>query len=127
MAFYETTMIIRPDLTGQQAEQVGTKYAGVIKDAKGKLVKTENWGLRTLAYRVKKHRKGHYVMLGFEAKGDVVSELERQLKISDDVLRFLTVRVEELTKDPSPMLQAKNRQDRFANEGDDLDTPKFDA
>lgn len=117
MAFYETTMIVRPDLTNQQAEQIGAKYAEVIKERKGSVIKTENWGLRTLAYRVKKHRKGHYIMLGYDSNGDTVEELERQLRIADDVIRFMSVRVEEMDKNPSPMMQQKSRSDRFNREG----------
>ena len=112
MAFYETTFIVRPDLTPQQAEQLGTKFADVITEKKGKLIKSESWGLRNLAYRVKKHRKGHYVMLGFDANGAVVDELERQMRLSDDVIRFLSVRVEELTKEPSAMMLQRGRPDR---------------
>lgn len=119
MAFYETTMIIRPDLSNQQAEQIGTRYADLVKEKSGNVIKTENWGLRTLAYRVKKHRKGHYVMLGFDATGEVVDELERQLRISDDIIRYLSVRVDAMTAEPSVMMQAKNRVSRDGEDGEE--------
>lgn len=110
--FYETTFIVRPDLTGQQAEQIGERIAKTIEGKDGKTIKTENWGLRTLAYRLNKHRKGHYIMVGYQANGAAVDEVERQLRLSDDVIRFLTVRVEELTKEPSAMMNQKARSER---------------
>lgn len=110
MAFYESTFIVRPDLNSQQAEQIGEKLAKAAEGKEAKIIKSEYWGLRTLAYRVKKHRKGHYVMVGYEANGAAaIDEVERQARLSDDVIRFLTVRVEELSKDPSPMMNQKAR------------------
>lgn len=109
MAFYEVTYIVRPDATSAQVEQIAKKYADLTNEKGGKVIKTENWGLRTLAYRVHKHRKGFYTMLGMEADGVIVSELERQMRINDDVIRFLTVKVDELTKAPSIQMAAAKR------------------
>ncbi len=112
MAFYEIVFIIRPDVSTQQAEAVASKLADVAVAKGGKVIKTEQWGLRTLAYRIKKHRKGYYVLLGVSGSGDVVSEIERQVTISDDIIRHLVVRVDELTKEPSVQMQFKARADR---------------
>ncbi|MCP4355816.1 MAG: 30S ribosomal protein S6 [Proteobacteria bacterium] len=117
MAFYENVMIIRPDLTSQQAEAIGKKFAEVVDANGGKMIKTENWKLRTLAYRIKKHKKGHYIMLGFEGTGDTVNELERQQKFADDLLRFLTIKVEELTKEESVMTIQRPTRERTFNKG----------
>lgn len=112
MALYENVMIIRPDLTAQQAEAIAKKLAGVVEANEGKMIKTENWKLRTLAYRIKKHKKGHYIMLGFEGTGATINELERQQKYADDILRFLTIKVDELSKDPSIMTTQKPMRER---------------
>lgn len=107
MAFYEFTFIVRPDVASNHPEQLAKKYAEVIKKEGGKILKTEQWGLRSLAYRLNKHRKGYYTMFGMEANGKVLNELERQLRISDDVIRFLSIKVEEMTKEPSIMMNPK--------------------
>ena len=112
MAFYENVMIIRPDVTPAQVEGIANKFAEVIEANEGKIIKKENWKLRTLAYRIKKHKKGYYFMLGFEGTGATVNEVERQQKFADDVLRFLTVKVEELTAEPSVMMIQKPVRER---------------
>lgn len=112
MAFYETTFIVRPDLTSQQAEQVGEKFSALIAEYKGKIIKTENWGLRTLAYRLNKHRKGHYIYFGYEANtsSGLIDKMETLMQQSDDVIRFLTIRVDEVTKEPTAMMAATERR-----------------
>jgi small subunit ribosomal protein S6 len=112
MAFYEVVFIIRPDVSTQQAEAVATKLADVAVAKGGKVVKSEQWGLRTLAYRINKHRKGYYVFLGLSGSGEMVAELERQVTISDDIIRHLVVRVDEMTKEPTVQMQYKARTDR---------------
>lgn len=112
MAFYEVVFIIRPDVSTQQAEAVTGKLTEVATNKGGKVIKSEQWGLRTLAYRIKKHRKGYYVFLGLSGSGDMVAELERQVTISDDIIRHLVVRVDEMTKEPTVQLQYKARTDR---------------
>lgn len=110
MAFYEVTYIIRPDVPTTTVDAVAAKMADVVKKHKGKLVKSEQWGLRTLAYSIKKHRKGYYTMLGISMNGaEGINDLEYQLKLSDDVIRFMTVKVDEISKEPSAILKAKNR------------------
>lgn len=111
MAFYELVFITRPDVSNTQVENVTKKFADLIKAQGGKVAKTEQWGLKTLAYRVKKHRKGYYTMFAMEANGTVVNEVERQMRISDDVIRFLTVRVEEISEEPSVQMTASKRKE----------------
>ncbi len=119
MAFYELTYIIRPDVPTTTVDAVATKIADILKKYKGKVVKTEQWGLRTMAYAIKKHRKGYYTLMGLHMQAaDMVqaglADLEYQLKLSDDVIRFLTVSVDDISKEPSAMLKAKNRADEAA-------------
>jgi small subunit ribosomal protein S6 len=86
-------------------------YAGVIGEHGGEVTKNEYWGLRNLAYRVKKNRKGHYLHLNFKAGGDVITELERQEELSDDVIRYMTVRVDELEDGPSVLMQVRSSRE----------------
>jgi small subunit ribosomal protein S6 len=94
MALYEHMLIARQDISAQAVDALATHLKTIIETEGGKVEKQEYWGLRTLAYRIKKNRKGHYVLLNLNAPANAISELERQLKINEDVLRFLTVRVE---------------------------------
>jgi small subunit ribosomal protein S6 len=82
-------------------------FSNIISSGGGSIVKTEYWGLRSLAYDIKKNRKGHYVMLGVDAPYDVVKEMERRMKLSEDVLRNLTIKVEEMTSEPSVMVNSR--------------------
>lgn len=110
MAFYEFTTIIRPDVPTTTVDAVATKVADLVKKHKGKVVKTEQWGLRTLAYAISKHRKGYYTLHGLQLNdAAAVNELEYAMKLSDDVIRFLTVKVDEISKEPSAILKAKAR------------------
>lgn len=120
-AFYETTFIVRPDLTSQQAEQIGEKFTSLIGESKGEVLKNENWGLRTLAYRLNKHRKGHYIHLGFQAPtaSGIIDKMETLMQQSDDVIRFLTIRVDEISKEPTAMMAPERKSTRPAK--------KFDA
>ena len=94
MALYEHLLIARQDISAQQVDALATHLKTIVEGQDGKVEKQEYWGLRGLAYRIKKNRKGHYVLLNINAPAKAVIELERQLKINEDVLRFLTVRVE---------------------------------
>lgn len=111
MAFYEHVFIARQDATPQQVEALATQFAGIIAAQGGKVLKTESWGLRNLTYKMNKNRKGHYVLMNIEAPGQAVHELERNLRISEDILRYMTVRVDELEAGPSAMLRKSD--DRF--------------
>lgn len=101
MALYEHLLIARQDISAQAVDALATHLKTIIEGAGGSVVKQEYWGLRSLAYRIKKNRKGHYVLLNIDAPAHAVIELERQLKINEDVLRFLTVKVESFDQGPS--------------------------
>lgn len=119
MALYEHTVIARPDLSAQQAQTLGETFTQLVKDQGGDVPKLEYWGLRNLAYRIKKSRKGHYLHLNIEAPAAAIAELERTERIHEDVLRYLTVKVDALEEGPSAVMQAKanrderGRRDRF--------------
>lgn len=123
---YEHTIIARQDLSPQQAQALAETYAGVIGEHGGEVTKNEYWGLRNLAYRIKKNRKGHYLHLNFKAGGDVITELERQEELSDDVIRYLTVRVDQLDDNPSILMQVRSsREERSRrDEGGRHDGPR---
>jgi len=119
MPLYEHTVIARPDLSAQQAQALADQFGTVLTEQGGTVAKVEYWGLRNLSYRVKKNRKGHYLHLNIDAPASAMSELERTQRINEDVLRYLTVRVEEHEEGPSAVMQAKSsreergRRDRF--------------
>ncbi|WP_066812771.1 30S ribosomal protein S6 [Sphingomonas asaccharolytica] len=111
MALYEHVFLARQDLAQAQVDALAEAATKIIEDNQGKVVKTETWGLRSLAYRIAKNRKAHYVMLEIDAPGSVVAELERQTQINEDVIRYMTVKVDELETGPSVMMR-KNERDR---------------
>lgn len=104
MALYETTIILRPDLAHTDVEKIAGNFEDVIKTG-GKTIKKEFWGLKDLAYKIKKSKKGHYVHFGYEANNEAVSELRRKLGISEDVIRDLTIKVEKISKEPTEFEQ----------------------
>ena len=110
MAFYEHVVITRPDISPAQVETFVEELSGFLKEKGAKVGKTEYWGLRNLSYPIKKQRKGHYSLLNIDGPADAVHELERRLRISDDVMRYMTIRVEELSEEPSPVLSRKDRR-----------------
>jgi small subunit ribosomal protein S6 len=112
MPFYENVFIARQDISSTQAETLTEQFATLIGEQGGKVTKKEQWGLRNIAYRINKNRKGHYVLMNIEAPAAAVIEMERQMRISEDVLRYLTVRVDALEEGPSAMLQSRSRDDR---------------
>ncbi|GAB6853594.1 30S ribosomal protein S6 [Asaia astilbis] len=114
MPLYESVLIARNDISQAQVETLVEQIETLLTQDGGSIEKREFWGLRSLAYRIKKNRKGHYVLLGLNARPDQIRELERQLSLNEDVLRVLTLRVEEITQDPSPVLSRKgdDRGDR---------------
>ena len=119
MALYEHVFLARQDLAQAQVDALAENASRIITENNGRVVKTENWGLRTLAYRIAKNRKAHYVMLEIDAPGDVVAELERQTQINEDVIRYMTVRVDALEEGPSAMMrkQERDRERRGDREG----------
>ncbi|MEQ9123142.1 MAG: 30S ribosomal protein S6, partial [Alphaproteobacteria bacterium] len=112
MAYYENVFVARQDMSPAQVEALADSYSALVEEAGGKVLKREHWGLKTLAYRIKKNRKGHYVMLDVEAEAASVLELERQMRLSEDIIRFMTIRVEEVPEGPSPMMARRDRDDR---------------
>lgn len=107
MPLYETVLIARNDISQQQVDAIIDGVVAQIEADGGSVQKREYWGLRTLAYRIKKNRKGHYVLLGVDTKSETLKEIERQLAINEDILRLLTLRVEEIDEAPSPVLSRK--------------------
>ena len=109
MALYELTYIVRPDVPTTQVEAVLGRISDMVKKHKGKVVKTEQWGLRTLAYPIKKHSRGYYTYLGLNMDGEGITDMERSMELSNDIIRYLTVKVDDLNKESTPMMKAKNR------------------
>ena len=112
MAFYEHVLIARPEISPQQVETLIEEIKKTITDQGGHVGKTEYWGLRNLTYRIRKNRKGHYALINIDAPAAAVHELERLIKINEDVMRFKTIRVEELDEEPSPILARRDREER---------------
>ncbi|CUA95656.1 30S ribosomal protein S6 [Pannonibacter indicus] len=112
MPLYEHVFLARQDISTQQVEQLVEQYKGLIEANGGKVGKIENWGLRALAYRVKKNRKAHYTLMNIEAPHAAVAEMERQMGINEDILRFMTLKVESHDDEPSAMMQKRDRDDR---------------
>lgn len=110
MALYEHMLIARQDISAQQVDALATHLKTIIKNEGGKVEKQEYWGLRTLAYRIKKNRKGHYVLLNIDAPGTAIFELERQLKINEDVLRYITIRVDAFEQSNSGRKRERERE-----------------
>lgn len=117
MALYEHVFLARQDLAQAQVDALAENATKIIEENEGKVVKTETWGLRSLAYRIAKNRKAHYVMLEIDAPGAVVAELERQTAINEDVIRYMTVRVDEHEQGPSVMMRKSERSDRRGGSG----------
>lgn len=112
MPLYEHVFLARQDVTAQQVETMVETYKGVIEAGGGTIEKIESWGVKSLAYRIKKNRKAHFTLLNISAPPAALAEMERQMQISEDVLRFMTIRVEQLEAEPSAMMQKRDRDDR---------------
>jgi small subunit ribosomal protein S6 len=112
MPLYEHVFLVRQDVSPQQVDALTETYKALIAENGGEVGKTEYWGLKSLAYRVKKNRKGHYTLMNIEAPSAAVAEMERQMGLSDDVIRFLTLKVDELEAGPSAMVRSRGRDDR---------------
>lgn len=110
MPNYETVLIARQDVSATQVESLADQFEGFLTAEGGEIARREYWGLRNLAYRIKKNRKGHYVLLNFSAPASAVHEMERNMRLSDDVLRFMTVRTEELPEGASIVMQRKDER-----------------
>ena len=110
MAYYESVLVFRQDLTEPQVKEKAAKFTEIIKEMGGDVKSTEFWGLKNLAYVIRKNRKAHYVMLNIELPGDKITELERRSRIDEDVIRFLNIRVKELATAPSIMMKKNNEE-----------------
>jgi small subunit ribosomal protein S6 len=113
MPLYETVFIARQDVSAKQVEDLAKNFSKIVNDNGGETKRTESWGLRTLAYRIKKNRKGHYTLFHFDAPAKAIAEMERNMKINEDVLRYMTVTIETLPEGPSAILkQSEDGDDR---------------
>ena len=109
MSLYEHVFLARQDASTQQVEELTTQMTGIVEQLGGKVVKMESWGVRSLTYRMNKNRKAHFVLLNIDGPSAAVAEIERQERISEDVIRYLTVRVEEHEEGPSAMMRKADR------------------
>ena len=122
MPLYEHIFMARQDVTPQQVETMVDQYKGVIEQNGGTVEKTEMWGVKSLAYRIKKNRKAHFTMFNLNAPAPAVAEMERQMRINEDILRFMTIKVDELETEPSVMMQKRDRDERKDRERRERDT-----
>ena len=119
MPLYEHVYLARQDVTAQQVDELTAQYKGVIEQLGGKITKTEYWGVKSLAYRIRKNRKAHLTLLNIDAPPAALAEVERQMRLSEDVLRYLTVRVEAHEEGPSAMMRKSDRdRDRDDRRGE---------
>src|SRR3954453_4703587 len=109
MPLYEHVFLARQDASTQQVEELTGQMTGIVEQAGGKVTKTENWGVRSLTYRMSKNRKAHFVLMNIDAPSSAVTEIERQERISEDVIRYLTIRVDEHEEGPSAMMRKADR------------------
>ena len=123
MALYEHVFLARQDISSQQVDALVEQYRGVLEANGGKVGKVENWGLKTLSYRIKKNRKAYYTLVNIDAPAAAVVEMERQMRFNEDILRYITIRVEEHEDSPSAMMQKRDdrprRGDRDGRDGRD--------
>ncbi|HSP24471.1 MAG TPA: 30S ribosomal protein S6 [Saliniramus sp.] len=125
MSLYEHVFLARQDITPQQVDTIVETLKGILEENGGKIEKVEGWGLKTLAYRIKKNRKAHFTLLNLDAPPAAVKEMERQMGINEDILRFMTIKVEALDPEPSAMVQKRDRDDR-GDRGDRGDRDRGD-
>jgi len=127
MALYEHIFIARQDIQPQQVEAITADLTKIVEDNDGKITKTEQWGIRSLAYRIKKYKKGHYVLMNVEGSHETISELERNERLHEDIVRFMTIRVEEFEEGDSVVLRSRDRDTRPSRfESRDSRPPRFE-
>ena len=114
MALYESVIIGRQDLTPNQFEELIDEFIKIIESFKGAIKKRESWGLRNLAYKINKNRKGHYVLLNIDSSSDAIVEYERLMRLNEDIIRFLTIRISSVDEKSSPLMN--NKSDRYKSE-----------
>ena len=118
MPYYENVFIARQDISSQQVDLMTEEFSKLVSDNGGEVPKTEYWGVRGLTYRIKKSRKGHYVLMNLDAPPDSVQELERQMRLHEDVIRYMTIRVDELEEGPSVMMQSRSGRGSRGDRGE---------
>jgi small subunit ribosomal protein S6 len=124
MAQYEHVFLARQDLSQAQVDALAEGVTKIVEENKGQVVRTETWGLKQLAYKIEKNRKAHFVMLNLDAPGDVIAEIERQANINEDIIRYMTIRVDAHEDGPSVMMRKsdrRGRRDRDERDGDDAE------
>lgn len=107
MSFYESVFIIRQDVSTSDVDKIRDNFTKIAQDNGGEIIKTEYWGLRTLAYEINNNKKGHYIFLGLKALPAAIQEVERRMKLSDNIIRFFTTKVEAISSEHSPILKSK--------------------
>lgn len=118
MPFYESIVIARQDVSATQVETLTDEFASQLTDAGGTIGRREYWGLKSLSYRIKKNRKGHYVLLNFDAPAEAVHEMERRMRLSEDILRYMTIRLDDMPEGPSVVMQRRDERDGRGDRGD---------
>jgi len=113
MPLYESTFVVRQDVSRGDVNKLTDSFSEIVKQNGGKVIKNEYWGLRNLAYKINKNRKGHYVMMGLDASHEAIKELERNIRLHEDVIRNLTVSVDAIEESPSVMLQKSSREEEL--------------
>lgn len=124
MPLYEHVFVARQDISPAQVEALTEELQSIIRENGGDIKKSEYWGLRNLQYKINKNRKGHYSLMNIDAPSDAIVEMERQMRIKEDILRFMTLRVEELNEDPSPVMSRRDRDDERPSRRDDDRPPR---
>lgn len=117
MPLYEHVFLARQDASSAQVEQLTKEFSDILEEAGGQVARTEHWGLKSLAYKIKKSRKAHYTMLNIDAPAAAVNEMERRMRLSTDIIRFMTIRVDEHETEPSVMMRKQDRDDRGGRGG----------
>ena len=112
MALYESVIIGRQDLTSSQFETIIEKFVSVIVSLKGEIKKRESWGLRNLAYKINKNRKGHYILLNIDGPPEAIVEYERLMRLDEDIIRFLTIKIKFIDEKPSPLMANKSDKNK---------------
>ena len=117
MPLYEHVFLARQDTSSAQVEQLTKEFSDILEEAGGKVARSEHWGMKSLAYKIKKSRKAHYTMLNIDAPAAAVNEMERRMRLSTDIIRFMTIRVDQHETEPSVMMRKQDRDDRGGRGG----------
>ena len=119
MALYESVIIGRQDLTPGQFETLLEKFITIIQSFKGQIKKRENWGIRNLAYKINKNRKGHYTLLNIDGPPEAIQEYERLMSLDEDIIRFLTIKIKSIDEKPSPLMANKSDKAKYESVTDE--------